>query len=552
MIRSDAATRAGAAPASGPWHWGTLLVGLLLFSYLFVTTAWVVDDAYITFRTVDNFIAGHGLTWNTGERVQAYTHPLWMFVMVAVVAVTGEYFYSVLALSWVLASSAVLIGAWSLACDGTRKMLAFVLLVVTSKSIIDYASSGLENPLAYLLVLLFYTRYLGVRADLDEARTTDGWLWFIAILSYLTRQDTLLLYAPALAHLCWTAWGVRRFRALGPMLLAASPAVAWLLFSTFYYGFPYPNTAAAKMFVEDLSLYEKLGRGSLYFLMTARWDALGFLALGWASWTAWRGGHTRPLLGLLGIALYLAYVLSAGAAATHMAGRFFAVPFLLGFYIAVRLIPVQALNGPLAGAVLAYALVAPVSPWKFNTSLYQTLPRSFSGYIDTVWFAHREGTGLRKPEGGPTENVCFEDGRRFGASADPLRVGGCGGGDPIGFFAFAAGPDKWIVDPLGLSDPLLARLQPCVDFSDEQWRPGHFKRELPDGYVASILAGRNEIQDPDVRRYYEVLREIVSGQLWSVERMWHIVRMNAGRYDGLVEKYNAAAATRARLGQCRP
>ncbi len=39
------------------------------------------DDAYITLRTVDNFINGYGLTWNISERVQAYTHPLWMFLL---------------------------------------------------------------------------------------------------------------------------------------------------------------------------------------------------------------------------------------------------------------------------------------------------------------------------------------------------------------------------------------------------------------------------------------------------------------------------------------
>ena len=55
---------------------------LALFTYVFIVNAWVGDDAYITFRTVDNFVNGYGLTWNTSERVQAYTHPLWMFLHV--------------------------------------------------------------------------------------------------------------------------------------------------------------------------------------------------------------------------------------------------------------------------------------------------------------------------------------------------------------------------------------------------------------------------------------------------------------------------------------
>ena len=32
---------------------------LALFTYVFIVNAWVGDDAYITFRTVDNFVNGY-------------------------------------------------------------------------------------------------------------------------------------------------------------------------------------------------------------------------------------------------------------------------------------------------------------------------------------------------------------------------------------------------------------------------------------------------------------------------------------------------------------
>jgi hypothetical protein len=44
-------------------------------------SAWLCDDAYITLRTVANFCHGLGLTWNPDERVQTYTHPLWMLAL---------------------------------------------------------------------------------------------------------------------------------------------------------------------------------------------------------------------------------------------------------------------------------------------------------------------------------------------------------------------------------------------------------------------------------------------------------------------------------------
>src|SRR5947209_2599838 len=76
------------------------LIALALAFFLFIITrdSWLSDDAYITFRTVDNFIHGYGLTWNVDERVQVYTHPLWMFLLSAVYFCTYEFYYSALVL----------------------------------------------------------------------------------------------------------------------------------------------------------------------------------------------------------------------------------------------------------------------------------------------------------------------------------------------------------------------------------------------------------------------------------------------------------------------
>ena len=54
-----------------------LLIALLIFfAFVIIRTAWACDDAYISFRTVDNFVHGYGLTWNIDERVQVFTNPM--------------------------------------------------------------------------------------------------------------------------------------------------------------------------------------------------------------------------------------------------------------------------------------------------------------------------------------------------------------------------------------------------------------------------------------------------------------------------------------------
>lgn len=53
-------------------HWLRLLAisaGLIAFTFLLIRTAWLSEDAYITFRTTDEYFRPYKLTWNIDERV---------------------------------------------------------------------------------------------------------------------------------------------------------------------------------------------------------------------------------------------------------------------------------------------------------------------------------------------------------------------------------------------------------------------------------------------------------------------------------------------------
>ena len=67
-----------------------IVTGIARLVISLIRTAWLSDDAYITFRTADNFIHGYGLVWNTAERVQTYTHPLWLALLTPAFALTGR------------------------------------------------------------------------------------------------------------------------------------------------------------------------------------------------------------------------------------------------------------------------------------------------------------------------------------------------------------------------------------------------------------------------------------------------------------------------------
>ena len=85
-----------------------ILGGLVaLFVVVLLRTAWLSEDAYFTFRSVENWVYGYGARWNVGERVQVYTHPLWFGLMSVSFFVTRHMAASAFGLSFLFSGLTV-------------------------------------------------------------------------------------------------------------------------------------------------------------------------------------------------------------------------------------------------------------------------------------------------------------------------------------------------------------------------------------------------------------------------------------------------------------
>jgi arabinofuranosyltransferase len=104
----------------------------------------------------------------------------------------------------------------------------------------------------------------------------------------------------------------------------------------------------------------------------------------------------------------------------------------------------------------------------------------------------------------------------------------------IGMQGYAAGPGKILVDQYALSDALLARL-PVKD--PWNWRIAHFARRIPKGYLESLGTGQNKIEDPALWQYYEKLRLVTQGPLFSRQRLRTVFEFNLGYYDKWLKQY---------------
>lgn len=134
-----------------------LLLLFSIYSILFYHSSWLSDDSFITFRVVDNFLNGYGLRWNPLERVQVYTHPLWLFLLIPIQWVVREISISAYLLSYLC--GILFISVYCFTFSKFRNGFGLITISLgvffSSRTFIDYNTSGLENPLSFLLLLLF-------------------------------------------------------------------------------------------------------------------------------------------------------------------------------------------------------------------------------------------------------------------------------------------------------------------------------------------------------------------------------------------------------------
>jgi arabinofuranosyltransferase len=514
-----------ATGSSGGFERFQFLLIAIAFGAILVRTAWVCDDAYITLRTVDNFLHGYGLRWNIDERVQTYTHPLWMLLMIPMHFATGEPYFSTL----LLCAAATLATLW-LICRRLAVTPAAMLLAATllffSKAFIDYSTSGLENPLSHLSMAGF----LLLNLDRPPSVRRAGWLSTIAALATLTRPDHLILYLPVLAI---QPFITGRFRAtLGALALGTLPLAAWGVFSVIYYGFPLPNPAYAKVLVGEGMTHELLVQGFMYYLHSLDLDPVTLLTIATGIWAAFAFRMKGLRLPALGVLLYLVYVWQIGG--DFMSGRFFTTPLLLAVLILARLpwswrekwpvwLPLGFLV--LIGSNAPYRPFATGSDYRFHEPAVDSVVDERSYYFQDAGLIN-----MSRRKYLPNDwNATFgRDVRRQVKERTVVLWG------TVGYQPYYAGPVLHVIDILGLTDPLVARMP---SHSASFYRPGHIHRPVPRDYFASVKARENLIRDKKLAEVYDALRTITDGPIWTVERWKAIYAMNIGRYRRWLRDY---------------
>lgn len=472
-----------------------MVLGIVLafFTILLLRTAWISDAAYLTLRTVEHASEGFGLRWNVAERVQVYDHPLWVMMLLTGRWLTGELYFTTIGIS-IAASLACL---WLVAGQTSRPLAPMAVLgaMVLSPSFVSFSTSGLESPLLHVLVAALAIVWLNSqgasRGDLAFAT--------LAGLAVLTRWTALLLVLPALVViLTRVTWKTR----IAVVVLSLGPIVLWSAGAWWYYGTIGPNAWIAT----EGTWLERIATGRMFLYETFRLDPLlicGLLA--GAAVGALSGGRARWLA--LGLLLLAVWTIASGG--SIMAGWGLTAP-----YVAALLLLAHGVKFTVPAAVLATATGATVLSFAPGVTL-------FSG-ADHGERAHRSGRthDVRRVQYKSTGLLLENRQRRAPVHPEASRAReAVQAGETVavstmpGTFGIVAGSSVHVIDPRGVTDPLLARL-PAAAGTRWRWSA---PRRLPDGYLAH-LAGAAALEEAPLAQLDAEVRQVTRAPLTATGR----------------------------------
>lgn len=428
--------------------------------------ATVNDDAFISFRYAQQFLEGHGLVYNPGERVEGYTNFLWTVIVAAGMALGVDPVGWSLGLGVCFFAGTILLAAvLSRRMTGDRTGLVLSLPIAAIALVLHrdagvYATSGLETSMQTFLVTLLLVL---LATGTDTRRILAAGLTLVAAM--MTRPDAVVVGVAAALFLLTGGPGRVRRVALFALPSALLFLPYWLI-RWDYYGAFFPNAFHAKSIA--LPYYEQ-GFEYVKMYFTSYTPLLLVLPLLIYHYLFRRGEGARGndgsaigtagrviLLGSLIAGLFTLFVIRIGG--DFMFARFL-IPITPAAYLALEAL-IRSVAGRTrrsAGAIAVGLALVVLAGTFFRYDHFSD--RNQIGYIADEWQRYPLSSLDETKKTGAILRRAFD--------GLPVRVAFWGGQARLMYYAQ---PHHAIEAMTGLTDTAIAR-QPI----DERGRPGHEK-----------------------------------------------------------------------------
>lgn len=478
----------------------------LLFIFLIelIRTAWISDVANISLVTVLNFVHGYGPTFNIDERVQGYTHPIWLALLSAVTyAVRNIYLATyLLSISISLITFCLFLTKFSI---NTLRTIVLACALILSKSFVDFSTSGLEYPLSNLLLISLVL--FAIKATSLKTKTSVFGYFLCFSLLYLCRADLILLILPLTLFIISYHFRTPSIL-ICSVLLGVLPIIAWTIFSLYYYGLLFSNPTYAWLGIET-PISERITQGIIYLIDAVNTDPLTISSIFLSLIIGLRSGVFNSMLSV-GIAIYLIYIVLIGG--DFMTGRLLSAPFFLSIILLSR-VNFNKLQLIILAIGIGIFSTMSIQSTIFSNASFNNKKINHNGIADERGY-YFQNFGLLN-----FDRALFLP-TPWSLVFDNLQVF-C---NHIGQHALLSGPGAHYIDACALTDPLLSHL--FVEKAGTQWRIGNAVRTLPENYKTSIALNTNSLTDPQLHDYYDSIRIITRGNLNDHHRWKEIIRIN--------------------------
>lgn len=551
-----------------------ILAPVIMLAVLAYRRRWVTEDAFIDVRVVQHLLAGYGPVFNVGERVEAYTSPLWI-ALLALWGLTSQPIEIGAVVLGLLCSAGGLLAAqagalalahrlWRHTGKRSGPWVAVPLgaaVVAALPPMWDFATSGLETGLVFGWLGLAY--WLLVRAvtfcsagrQPRPAMARQVAAAFVAGLGPLVRPDLTLFSTAFLAVLVLQQLFVagRRQTITAWLCLALAGGALPLAYQVFrmgYFGALVPNPALAKE--AGLANWSQGWRYAADFVQPYLLYVPLALLLRWWLVLAGHAGGRREQAGLLLLVAPLAagllhalYVIRIGGDFMH--GRFL-LPGLFGLCLPVAATWLPAPGRGVRAVLAGWLGVLPVLAWTVACALWLRIPFAYKinphGIADERGWYVRQSQHSHPVTAADYAQMAFAvDGRtlreRLGTSADR----GAGATGPYyRVLLLDTGDEEYSRLPPQLVMTFLLRrdVHPTIILVAERWNIG----------LAGVVAGprvhfvdRRGLTDPLAARL-RLTGRARPGHEKSLPNAWIIARFVDPEQEPALSA-NVAAARRA-------
>jgi arabinofuranosyltransferase len=482
---------------------------LILFIRI-LTYSWVTDDAFISFRSVINFVTGNGPVFNIGERVQVFTCPLWFFFLsFGAYLDLNLYFFSILLGLLFSFLSIVLIFKLNKKInfannkDNFSLLLIFVTLVC-SETFVSFSTSGLENSLSFFLIL--------ASISILVFKLNRLFFYLSISLALLNRLDLIFILSPLFCYVLYKDFRNSKLNSLWKLFIGFLPIIIWELFSIIYYGFLFPNTKYAK--IGGRSFYENIKSGLLYFFDSMQ-----------AEWHAWLVIFLIPII-------YFIYILKKKT--FIFKHKDFVLALIIGVYLNIFYVIVITGGDFMRGRFFSTSIfTASILLLFINFFINYNLKRIFflffslisitSAYIGSKEILLFVQSGVENERNyykkylalhlDPENNYYNFDWSKDARHLNDANLNILG---MNGQRAYYIKKNINVIDPLGVSDAFISRC-PVV----KNLRSGHFERYIPLEYL-SIKVDRKSVskwRDENLQNLYDKIVIVTeSNNLFTVNR----------------------------------